>query len=294
MKILPPLLTRPGGGTWPYYLAIGAFFRDEARYLDEWLTFHAGVGVDHFYLYNNRSEDDFLSVLAPWIAARKVTLADWPGAGGQVAAYNHCLRRARRSTRWLAFIDIDEFLFSPSGRRLPEVLRQYEDLPAVFVYWRLFGSSGHDRRPGGPVVEAYTRRLDDDLSESLVPSGTTGRPRQGKSISNPRRVLKAGVHRPLWSWGRPLDEKRRPLPHGLSAPPGPISCEYLRINHYWSKSAEDMAEKARKGSSVDGGSLQLAPILAWEKQLNTIEDRSILPIWWEIKDHISRKSSPSC
>ena len=34
-------------------LGVCAIFRDEARFLDEWISFHAGVGATHFYLYNN-------------------------------------------------------------------------------------------------------------------------------------------------------------------------------------------------------------------------------------------------
>ena len=41
--------------------------------------------------------------------------ADWPMFPGQVQAYEHCIERARDDSRWIAFIDIDEFLFSPTG-----------------------------------------------------------------------------------------------------------------------------------------------------------------------------------
>ncbi len=53
-------------------------FRDESRYLAEWLEYHHAAGVDHFFLYNNFSSDDFLSVVQPRIAAGQVTLVDWP------------------------------------------------------------------------------------------------------------------------------------------------------------------------------------------------------------------------
>ena len=40
-------------------LAICAIFREEAPFLDEWITFHVGVGAGHFYLYDNFSTDSF-------------------------------------------------------------------------------------------------------------------------------------------------------------------------------------------------------------------------------------------
>src|SRR5262249_4424977 len=55
-----PLGTRP-----PIGLAVCAIFRDEARYLAEWVSFHRVQRVERFYLYDNRSADEWRSELAP-------------------------------------------------------------------------------------------------------------------------------------------------------------------------------------------------------------------------------------
>lgn len=49
------------------YLSICAIFRNEADYLKEWIEFHRLVGVEHFFLYNNFSEDAYLSILGDYI-----------------------------------------------------------------------------------------------------------------------------------------------------------------------------------------------------------------------------------
>src|SRR5215204_456630 len=48
-------------------IAIATMFQNEAPYLKEWIEYHRLVGVKHFYLWNNQSEDDYLSVLQPYI-----------------------------------------------------------------------------------------------------------------------------------------------------------------------------------------------------------------------------------
>ena len=58
-RIRAALEDRACGGRFPHELAICAIFREEAPFLEEWLTFHSGVGVTHFYLYNNYSTDNF-------------------------------------------------------------------------------------------------------------------------------------------------------------------------------------------------------------------------------------------
>src|SRR5262245_1292734 len=77
-------------------LGVCAIFREEAPFLDEWLTFHCGVGVTHFYLYNNFSTDNFRTVLEPWIDRGVVTLIDWPVPVGQTSAYEDCRSEERR------------------------------------------------------------------------------------------------------------------------------------------------------------------------------------------------------
>lgn len=46
------------------FLAVCVIIKNEARYLAEWIVYHQLVGVDHFYIYDNNSEDDLAGVLA--------------------------------------------------------------------------------------------------------------------------------------------------------------------------------------------------------------------------------------
>src|SRR5690349_3747787 len=154
----PPLGTRP-----PIALAVCAVFRDEARYLAEWVTFHRLQGVERFYLYDNRSSDDWRSELEPEIEAGIVEVQHWPFEPAQLGAYQHCLEHHRDDARWIAFIDLDEFLFSPTGRPLPEILRKFDTHPGVVANWRMYGTSGWERAPEGLVIENFVMRGPDDL-----------------------------------------------------------------------------------------------------------------------------------
>src|SRR3989338_10230517 len=109
-----------------YSLAICSMFKNEAPWLKEWITYHHNVlKVDHFYLYNNDSTDDFATVLQPFIDQGLVELINWPSndlhqsftkflppddahwAPSQLAAYDDCLKnRALGKARWVAVIDI--------------------------------------------------------------------------------------------------------------------------------------------------------------------------------------------
>lgn len=266
-----------------YELVVGAIFRDEAEYLDEWLRFHRSVGVDHFYLYDNGSNDRPVEALQEWIESGHVTLIDWPGDAAQRSAYNDCIRRFRSEARWVAFIDIDEFLYSPRGRDLKIQLSDYSDVAAVFVYWVLFGSSGHVSKPSGSIIENYTYCLDLETANDSPPLKAklvTGRVRQGKCIVNPRLVRKYGVHLPESTWtGLTLDENRQPP--ASKTPESRMTADVFRINHYWSKSIEELVRKVRRGSGAKGKSAVRIEkdFLAWEQELNVAQDLTLQKIW---------------
>lgn len=221
-----PLGTRP-----PVGLAVCAIFRDEARYLAEWVAFHRIQGVERFYLYDNLSSDDWRSELAPEIAAGIVEVTHWPPEPGQMSAYDDCLRRHRGDTRWIAMIDVDEFLFSPTGASLPEILRRFDTHPGVVVNRRFFGTNGHRHPPDGLVTESYPMRSrDDDPSNVLV-----------KSIVYPRMTLNAlGAHHFRFR-GNPVDEDGVPAPRNTREP---ATADLLRINHYYAKSEEEFRRKS--------------------------------------------------
>jgi hypothetical protein len=242
-------------------LAVCAIFRDEAPFLDEWIRFHRGVGVTHFFLYNNFSSDDFGAALSPHIEAGYVTLTDWPVPVGQLSAYGDCIARFGRRAWWIAFIDIDEFLYSPTTVDIRPILSRFDHLPGLGVYSAYFGSSGQEQRPHGRVVETYTRR---------APLGT----RSAKTIARPRWIRTAGVHiAKYWGDGVTVDPSLRPI-----TPDSAGAWDLIRINHYWSRSLEDLRTKIARGDASTPKQRNPEWHFRFEASLNAEEDRTILPI----------------
>jgi hypothetical protein len=223
-----PIGTRP-----PVQLAVCAIFRDEARHLAEWVTFHRLVGVERFYLYNNLSVDDWRAAVLPELTEGVVEIVDWPEQHGQLSAYADCLARHRTDTRWIAFIDIDEFLFSPTGRSLPDVLDDFRTWPGVVVCSRYFGFGGWEEAPDGLVTESFLMRAADDFTPNTWI----------KSIVFPRMTVRAGdiPHHFFYRDGRSAaGEDGRPSSGADRIPP---TADLLRINHYYTRSRAEYAAK---------------------------------------------------
>lgn len=140
-----------------YKVSVCAIFKDEAPYLKEWLEFHKIVGVEHFYLYNNFSSDNYLEVLKPYIESGEVTLIDWSVPQGQMKAYKDCAEKYKDETQWIGFIDLDEFVCPNEHDTITEFLESFKNRPIVIIYWRYFGSSGLvERAKDTLVTESFT------------------------------------------------------------------------------------------------------------------------------------------
>lgn len=139
-----------------YKASICAIFKDESPYLKEWIEFHLLVGFDHFYLFNNNSSDNYRETLKPYIESGVVTLIDWKKEPGQMDAYAYCAKQYKNETKWIAFIDLDEFVVPIRDDNIKTFLSRFENRPFVLVYWKLFGASGRvDRSFDGLVTEDF-------------------------------------------------------------------------------------------------------------------------------------------
>jgi glycosyl transferase family 92 len=247
-----------------WYLSAMTVFKNESHYLDEWLAFCVLVGVEHFLLYDNGSTDNSRAVLKPWIEAGIVELFDWPlhwKSGAQKRAYIDALHRFRGRTRWAAFIDVDEYLFSPTGKSVSDVLKQYENHAGVIVNWQCYGSSGHKVRPAGLTIESFTRRartgwMRNRRVKSIIDPLLAIEPRGSHLFKvepghtlvtedfKPVRVVRGAIGR------RALRHLAARLPYlpfdpysKMEPSANRVSVSDLRINHYVTRSEEDLALK---------------------------------------------------
>jgi len=238
--------------------------KDEAPYLIEWLEFHKIVGVERFYLYNNNSTDNTIDILQPYLKSGEVILHDWPVTPGQIPAYEHCLSAYKIESDWIAFIDLDEFLFPTEKEDLKEVLKEFDGVVGVGVNQLFFGSSGHEIRPEGLQIEQFTKRAADNFDSN----------KYVKSIVRTEQVLRPSCPHffiPISKDTFSVTENREPLSSSIAEK---TSVQKLRINHYYTKSQEEMKLKLIRGWAC--GVENPRTWLHWEyHDRNEVEDLTI-------------------
>jgi hypothetical protein len=212
-----------------YNVSIAAIFCDEAPYLQEWIEYHKLIGVDHFYLYNNLSTDNYREVLEPYIQNGEVDLIDWPYKAGnwgdwdriQVEAYSNVLELARYTSKWLALIDIDEFIVIANENKLTRFLEKYEGKSegGICLMWSFFGTSNVKKIPADKLlIESLIYHSGPAANGDVSQIWNQG---SYKSIIRPEFVY--GIISPhfgLYVYGKT---------HFM------VSYDLAHINHYWTR-----------------------------------------------------------
>lgn len=117
-----------------YNLSLVLAVKDEADYLVEFIEYYKLIGVDHFYIYNNNGTDNTPQILPPYIQSGLVTYQDYPGEKVQKDIYNHAIEHYRMKTRWMAIVDIDEFIVPTTDKSIPKFLKKYRKYPQVCIH----------------------------------------------------------------------------------------------------------------------------------------------------------------
>ena len=141
-----------------YRLSVGCLFKNEAHCIKEWIEHYLHHGVEHFYLINDASTDNFLPIIEPYMD--KITLFDTSWGyylGRQRSMYNHYILPHIKDTKWLLMVDMDEFVWSPMHIDLNVILGNLMHLGQVQIYDVLYGSNGHITQPPS-IVNGFTMR----------------------------------------------------------------------------------------------------------------------------------------
>lgn len=240
-----------------FYLSICAIFKDESLSLKEWIEYHLIVGVQHFYLYNNNSTDNYQEILLPYIEKGIVDLVNWPlHPAGQLPAYRDCFAKHKDDSQWIAYIDLDEYLCPYYNRDMKDWLKKYKKYPSVFVYWKMIGSSGnivHDKTK--LITEQYTVAWDrlSDIGKSIFNTDFDYYRMEAPDLHEiPGTVTVLGKRikiPPVNEFKKFVYLKSNPI--GLFHSKNDFS---IQLNHYFSKSMQEyMENKTRRGPGTSVG-----------------------------------------
>ena len=247
IAIIPPPAAPNRGG-----IAIVLIVRNEARHIAEWARFHHDAGVAQFIVYDNACSDGTIEVLRASLPVAALTVIPWAQPRfrtimgreihNQVLAYAHALMNFGPLFRWMAFIDVDEFLVPVAANSIPQAMEGLDAAAHVSLPWQMFGRGGHDTPPEGGVVANYLQRAADPFAL-----------RHGlnfKCLVDPARVTEVGVHGfAIDGRHQGVNDAGQPAAHADRTKRAFSSRARLQLNHYYTRSNAELQAKIGRGSN---------------------------------------------
>ena len=150
-------------------LCLIAIFKNESHIINEFIKHYINQGVDHFFLIDNGSNDNYLDILKNF---QNVTLRIDPVRHSQTIHYNNYFLQACKSYDWVIVCDLDEFIYARlQFKNIKEYLNSLDDkISQVFIPWKMFGSSGFntiDKKQPDNIVNNFTKRLNYDKDSNF-------------------------------------------------------------------------------------------------------------------------------
>lgn len=250
LKIVPPPPSSDRQG-----LAIVFLVKNEAKNLAEWIGFHELVGVKHFFAYDDGSTDNSCEILKKCLPRGNFTITSWKNSSlqdprrnrylsNQVLAYAHALANYGQDFRWMAFIDVDEFILPMNSDTIEGALASLQEYSNISMPWHMFGRCGHQKRPDGGVLRNFLERASDPMSSDAGVCNF-------KCIVDPSCVVEVSIHRfkttsnqetTCNDVGEQFDFKDRNTKRFYST-------KHLKLNHYYTKSDDELQSKLNRGSA---------------------------------------------
>ncbi|KAF5197134.1 Glycosyltransferase family 92 protein [Thalictrum thalictroides] len=159
-----------------YELCVCTMLWNQAPSLREWVMYHAWLGVERWFIYDNNSDDNIEKVIQELQEENyNVSRHAWPWIKSQEAGFSHCILKARNVCKWVAFMDVDEFFYFPfpttrktnglgypGGHSLQSLVTKLSSsgrIGEIRTTCHSFGPSGLISPPSQGVTMGYTCRL---------------------------------------------------------------------------------------------------------------------------------------
>lgn len=223
--------------------------RLENQYIREYVEYNKNLGFTNICLYDNNmdGEDNFHDVIGDYIDSGYVILKDKRNitVPCQLQSYNECYEEYGDKYDWIAFFDIDEFMFMYKEKNVCSFLANeiYDGFNMIHLNWVLFGDDDNVYNNGLPLLQRIRKPLDInacynlDFPESFhIKSIVRGGLKHMVFNSTPHTPSIEG--RCCNSYGIECDK---------NSPFSPYDFRNGGIMHYTTKTAEEYANKVNRG-----------------------------------------------
>lgn len=280
-------------------VAIAAICLNEGRYIEEWIRFHALAGIEDIYIYDDGSTDGTPDIAGATGKALgiNVKVHDWAQRihasdqswvlNNQVLAYAHCISNYGGRFRWLAMIDLDEFLFARSGDNLTKALAPLEHCKCISLPWTMYGSNGHKVPAPQGVLRGYTARAPEPERGYFTGIFNI------KTLIDPTEVDYVHIHRSkMKGASHTWNDRGEVIAKRGRHDPADFTRDVVQLNHYYTKSDSEFIAKIDGkywGTGVDPKTREMLLERKRRLEQNATNDSDILEFIAKREDRTGTK-----
>ena len=143
-----------------YKLSVLAMFKNEGMIIEEWLQHYIDEGVEHFFLIDNGSTDDYEEKIAKFKSFYTLVKdgTRLPKNTQSFLYTKYYLDIIKKTTEWLIICDIDEYIYARNGySKIPDILNKLpKEIEQIWIPWKIFNSNGHKKQPKS-IVQSFIK-----------------------------------------------------------------------------------------------------------------------------------------
>ena len=221
-----------------------AIAKDENKYILEFIHHYRNMNFNKIIIYDNNkiNEENFLNILKDFIEINFVKIINIRGfQRPQIKAYDHCYKYNKYDYEWIAFFDIDEFLFLLNYTFINDFLSSnvFNNCQSIIINWKYYGDNDKLYYEPKPLRERFIKPV--NITEEIM--------KIGYIYCEAKTIVRGELD---LIWGH--------FPHYFKntincRPNGNILENYLSppdyskayIKHYTTKSTEEFIERLNKG-----------------------------------------------
>jgi hypothetical protein len=176
----------------------------------------------------------------------------------------------RGVSRWVALIDLDEFILPVETTNVPDFLRKHEHRGGIYVRWEPFGTSYIKKLSANELVTG---------SFYLKWKFIKGYEMLGKSIVKPHRVVNPNTHTCSFLPGYSYFDANPDMQNEI--PP-------IKPHHYWSRDEDFLInEKLRRKVRINGWKIDDERIEFFKHLFNDVPDYGMKRFMPELKKRMA-------
>jgi hypothetical protein len=175
-----------------YNLSIISMFKNESSIINQWIKHYLDEGVDHFYLIDNGSTDNYEDEIKDYM--KYITLIIDPYRQEintqNILINKYFFEKVKKESEWVIICDIDEYIFNTDiDNNIFDYLKNLNNISKLIIPWKCF--AGHKDKniiPHDICISLFARTNNIQYGTSNVKYGYS------KSIVKTNDLINLEVH----------------------------------------------------------------------------------------------------